>query len=33
MNRSSISGFEFTVFGYTVEMVTVSRIPCTIAIK
>ena len=31
MIRSDISGFEFTIFGYTVEVVTVRRIPCTIA--
>jgi len=32
MTRSNISGFEFTIFGYTVEVVTVYRIPRTIAI-
>jgi len=32
MIRSDISGFEFTIFGYTVEVVTVCRIPRTIAL-
>lgn len=32
MNRDRISGFEFTVFGYTIELVTVDRIPRVLAI-
>ena len=32
MNRDRISGFEFTVFGYTVEVVTLDGFPCVLAI-
>jgi hypothetical protein len=32
MNRKQIGGFEFKVFGYTVEVVTVNRIPRCLAV-
>jgi len=33
INRSDIGGFEFKVFGYIIEIVTLKKIPCTIAIS
>ena len=32
MKRSDISGFEFTVCGYTIEVVTIRHIPRVLAV-
>lgn len=33
MKRNDISGFEFKLFGYTFEVVTVKRIPAVLGIS
>lgn len=33
MKRNDISGFEFTAFGYTLEVVTIKRFPAVFAVS